>query len=149
MHKIIFVILLAVLLTACGKEEEELPVEEPVAEISYGTVATDFEWQDRIMPSLFGRSSYEISGDDIVIYPYSDSPNCLTVHPVLINDIDFWSAVESSYGDSAEIATVDDLRLLRVNDVTYGYLPISEDVALIAYTDTLPSFYLSYFMLHL
>ena len=128
-----------VLLTACGDEEDAMPVSnEPVLSEQADTMdifGVEFK-------SIGPVCGYITTDDYVEIHPYYNSDSHIRVEKILLSDRGFWKTVESSVSESAVIQEKENYSLITLKDgTTYGYKESGDGYAIVAKSVELPSYY--------
>lgn len=131
------IILLAVVLTGCGKKEvteetEPLPLHEQ-ADLTV--------WNNKEIKGITPVCSFETSDDELTIYPYYDSDKYIKVKVVEVSDNDFWTSVTKDYINTDNLIVTEDYSYITMpTSITYGFVPISDNSAYFLSSDC-PSAY--------
>lgn len=148
MKKCLILLLCMLLLNGCGKEEVEeviLPVEPPVSE-----QASEGVFDGYTITAIGPVCGFIDYGDSLEIYPYYDSVQHITIEKILLSDLPYWETIKDSQSETAVISEYDNYSMITtVDGTTYGYYEESDNWAIIAYSDTLPSSYVKAVMLRI
>lgn len=138
MRKQVIIIACCCLLCGCSSTSNEVvPTEQP----DLHEVVTSITWDNKEIDIKSPVSSYQIDGDQLIIYPYNNSDKHITLKKVLISNCRFWDTVEKGF-EKENLKKTDRYSIVtNKSGMTYGYMPISKTDAYIATTDTLPSSY--------
>jgi hypothetical protein len=99
-------------------------------------------WEDITFQSFTPCSVLELSGEDLLVFPYCDNDAYITVKKVLISDNGFWDTVVSEITNEENIRNCQNYSYVTLsNGTTLGYLPIDDESAYVCYTSVLPSSY--------
>lgn len=148
MKALIAILLLSIMLTGCGGEDitEEIP---EVVEISLSERFDESVCIDKYFVDALGDYSgfIEVSDREMEIHPYYDGAEKVTVTVMLLSDNDWWDGIISDFGDTVVYEEYDSYSMFTTSDGrTYGYMQCSDNEAIIAYTDDLPSGYIKLVM---
>lgn len=132
-------LLLSCLLVGCGEATTEEPevVEPDLTEHldAYDVFGIEFQ-------SIGPMCGYMTVGDVIEIHPYYNSTEHIEVEKILLSDRGFWNTILSSVSEQAVIKEYDKYSMFTdASGVSYAYLQLSDDWALIAKSTDLPSYY--------
>lgn len=126
------------MLTGCASEEPLPEVVEPdltERADSYNVFGIEFQ-------SIGPVCGYVQTETTVEIHPYYNSTEHIEIEKILLSDRGFWKAVLSSVSDTAVVMSYDNYSMFTDTDgVTYAYLELDSDWALIAKTTDLPSYY--------
>ena len=132
------ILLLALMLTACG-EEPVIEVQEPPP---LHNITDVFVWDSLVLESITPCNSYEAFGDDLQIFPYYNDTKYITIRKIVLSDTGFWETVSAPYKGTENFLSSDKYSLFTMtNGTTIGYFPMSDDYAYVVITDSLPSSY--------
>ncbi len=138
-QRIVLILIVALLLSACKKEEEPIVEEVEIPPISEVFQTIDFEELE--FRSIGTKCGYTKNSDNIKIYPYFNEDKYVEVYKILISEYKMFEGIANSVSGDAVYKTNHYTIVTMPTGTTYGYISLDHEHAYIFKSDTLPSIY--------
>lgn len=138
LKKIITLTCMCLLLAGCSEKEEVITVTPPVSERMDSVIYENFTF-DAIGPVC----GFILTDTSLQIHPYYDSTKHILVEKILISENGFWNTLITSQTENYVLTDSENYSLITTpSGVTFGYMRVDDEWALLFKTSDLNSGYL-------